>query len=898
MFCRFFNLSQHKVRTVNAEITTIPFRKQKQKKIANECIHEYWPQNKCSHIECLAIEKQNNFESSLFNTRRQFKKLNYEAKLNFIAGFIQWPDPKRKLTVDKWLDAGASNKCNYPQNRKFMIPGFGFGAYYVCFDYLKYFLCIGKEALRKYIKLIWECRSKGLLYYKHISKYAGYCNTKLKVQRWILDAIEFILENISCSKEHYVSRKTGMVYLELTNGERMTLSKAWRLYIEKKQPRSYEHYVLNSGAEVDDVKKPFPSEKHWVTTLSAKLLIQSERFHQDECNACGLLKTLKLETVDEEKKAEIQLALDSHEVRWKFMFSLNAFVNAECIKCWRTFNIHFQFDRQFMQFPEMSVHIMVDYGLDRPELITSHNMCYFKRKIGVKHFPAIYNNKPFVFVWSAMHGGKAVEETRKCIDFLLSQRCTGAGRMFITMDGALISYDILKYFAWCVHPKNKNRRLRALHLISLETGHSFIPADTLDYRVERLYKKRNKWSKCSERVEFVNENSDIEMIQFVEFEKLPSFFDTIFKTKWLDDCDTPNPANIRDDKPLIYEFGMSEEYSENELNVVEHYGEMWMRISEDWKVPCRKIKLFKNKFAEMKSSEFDDIPVVLKPAPKIKANTLQDVRSVLQFFVNKDELFQYYQPKNIVAPTAAEKKKSESETEVTTPSHAFIKLTRRMQMIKIMQGDKEVKLTKYERKNSKNNATTSEIENCKEQIKWKIDDVNVGNKKLRVATLKAELKIHKIKPLPTKKIEMIKSLRKHYDEFHKEQLPVLQLPQFDIGTANNSNSNSNVSNFQPRVPPPLPQFDIETANNSNSNSNVNNFQPRVPPPLPQVPVMPNNFNISVSNSVYSTFIPMQSQPIITCANCNAPSVRYCCARNCTIRLCILHAFCSFHCNFQ
>ena len=80
-------------------------------------------------------------------------------------------------------------------------------------------MCIGKEALRKYVKLIWDCRKNGLLYYNHISNYKGYKNTDCKEQKWITDCCNYIINHIAISKEHYVSKKTGLVYMELKDGE-------------------------------------------------------------------------------------------------------------------------------------------------------------------------------------------------------------------------------------------------------------------------------------------------------------------------------------------------------------------------------------------------------------------------------------------------------------------------------------------------------------------------------------------------------------------------------------------------------------------------------------------------------------------------------------------------------
>ena len=68
-----------------------------------------------------------------------------------------------------------------------------------------------------------------------------------------------------------------------------------------------------------------------------------------------------------------------------------------------------------------------------------------------------------------------------------------------------------------------------LHLLSLETGHSRIEADNIDRQATVIYNKKCLWSNCSERVEFVNKQSNIDMIELNEFHCAPGIFKQIFK---------------------------------------------------------------------------------------------------------------------------------------------------------------------------------------------------------------------------------------------------------------------------------------------------------------------------------------------------------------------------------
>ena len=406
---------------------------------------------------------------------------------------------------------------------------FGFGDYKVCFNYLKWFYAIGKESLSKIINLIWETRQSGHIRYEHASNYKGHCNTVCESQPWLMQVIEWMLNNISLTPQHYKpsKEKNGMVYMELHDGEQMTFEKIWHLFMKHTQAASYSHYVLNKNDPDPEIVPPKPTKEYFCRVLRTELLLAPKRFGQDECNACTELKVmLEANDLSDEQRQETRDCLRLHEIRWNFMYSINSWVLQQSIASWLTLGIEFRFGVEVMQHAGTSVHYLVDYGLDRPELITSNNACYFKRKLGVKHFNALCNDKSFVLVWSAMVGGKAYQETIGCLDHLFSVRSVGAQRGFATLDGALLSYEILEWLMWIVHPRNPQRRFKSFHLLSLETGHSYLPADTLDHRVTKYYGKRNRWSTCTERVQFINgqPDCDITMIQMREFHEHPEFF--------------------------------------------------------------------------------------------------------------------------------------------------------------------------------------------------------------------------------------------------------------------------------------------------------------------------------------------------------------------------------------
>ena len=254
--------------------------------------------------------------------------------------------------------------------------------------------------------------------------------------------------------------------------------------------------------------------------------------------------------------------------------------------------------------PHSNYYIAADFGLDRPETCTANNLCYFRSKMGVKHYNMTVNGTRLVPVWSGLHGGKAVEEQIKCYEFVFDEYCIAANRIFLCVDGALIGFYMLMFMAWTCHPKNPNRRCTSVHVVTLEQGHSYHEPDNIDAQTGKHYKKRDKWRTCKERVDFINKETALRMVQFTEFNQVPSFFKVIFKDpdKWMDH--NANRMLIRDDKPLTYEFGGSEVWRDGEFQWVDHHDELWCRVDEDFKTPCRRIEIFKESFVSLVSFSF------------------------------------------------------------------------------------------------------------------------------------------------------------------------------------------------------------------------------------------------------------------------------------------------------
>ena len=91
----------------------------------------------------------------------------------------------------------------------------------------------------------------------------------------------------------------------------------------------------------------------------------------------------------------------------------------------------------------------------------------------------------------------------------------------------------MKCFAFWVHPKNPNRIFKSISLGTGEVGHTRLECDSISSQARRHYKKKETFSNCEERVNYLNNSTDLEVIQITNFKKLPEIFEVIFFSVFL-----------------------------------------------------------------------------------------------------------------------------------------------------------------------------------------------------------------------------------------------------------------------------------------------------------------------------------------------------------------------------
>ena len=761
MFRSLFGTFTLKPNVEDVEIEFIPRRKPRQSKDKTK-IRKSFEQSKCIHKKCLdfqdSFDRHSDFSQWKNSVTKCFKSKNHNEQLNYLAQMITFTTPKKSKDRQKWQNNDREFRYSYPKSYRIEIPNpSGLGKTKVCSQYFRYIFCFGKAKFQSIMTAIWQSRSSGQIHIHHEQNYKGYCNKRQEAD-WISRWEQYALNHKHLSRSHYVTDKET-VYFDLENGRKHNWYTIWADFIKHDQPQTYDNYVnKNRSIDCDEsIAKPYPSYKHFLTVIPHVFNCKSQRVDQDKCNGCRQLNVLLSKAESTEKRKIYESQHIAHLRRASMCYQLKTHYKNFAINSFHKRSITVRrLKKPKIKYPGTQIHYEIDYDLDHPECITNLNMSYFKRKITIKslnmiQYPADERGSRKVFAWSQLVGGKQTEETVQCLKTSFQTRSIGAERCSVNLDGALLTYKLLQFSGFSCHGKNPKKYFRSIHVLSPETGHTRLEADTINAQVATQYNKKESFSTCKERVDYINENTNIEMMQFQYFATLPEIYDTIFidPQKWQDQFG--KKALIRDDKGMIYEFGESQVWNEekSKFEWVKHHDEMWIRCHEDLKKPVRKLKIFKKEIHKLKKDKLTKLKISRKPNPSIKKETLRDTLEIAKLLSNAEDLMKYYTPTEI-------DESGEIKYVPCTHNYKFIttKIERRLQFQSMLEDGKARELTKYERKSK-----ADESEECDAHLKYTMHDLN--NKNLKVCELKEELKNHG-KKRTGKKADLLQRLIEHY----------------------------------------------------------------------------------------------------------------------------------------
>ena len=742
------------------EIRSIPRKPPKQHKV-KEKIRKSFNQEKCNHSNCVRFEDQFTagsitFNAWLQNQRTEFKRRDSHQQLQFLSTMITFNRPQKSKDRQKWQSGDASMRYTFPKSYsiKLPCPG-GWGVHSVCAQYFRYVFSFGKTRFRTIMAKIWQNRRCGnVLIEKDVMDVV-----ESKEPQWVKDVEQFLVRYKRLSKSHYIEDK-HVVYIDHEANKKQDWNTVHCDYIHFYQPASYDNWIRKTGAKDPSIPKPYPTFHHFLKIIPNLFQCKPRRIAQDRCNGCQQINILLSSADTVEEQDRLNKLHDDHLHRASVCYQLNSHFKRFSNKSFESRSIHVRrLPKPEMKYPGTHVHYEIDYDVDHPECVSNLNMAYFKSKIGMKSANIIQSppdefGSRKIYGWSGMVGGKAVEETTQCLEHCFKKRSIGAERCSITLDGALLTYKLLKFAAFNVHGKNPNRYFRSAAILSPETGHSRLEADTINSQAKRQYAKRSQFSTCQQRLEYIEENTNIETHQFKYFAQLPSIFDELFiePAKWIDQFG--KKALIRDDKGILYEVGESKIWNAmTELFEWEsHWNELWIRCDEDLKQPVRKLKIFTNKINELSEDELKRLYRAIKPAPSIKKQVLEDTLEIAKLMPNSEELINYFTPTSI--DDSGEIKHIQH---IPNYGKITVKLNRRNQFKSMLRTNEIVSLEKYPRKGSEE----KDDEECDVEKAYTIYKIK---NELKVVDLKKELKNHG-KKVGGRKAELIQRLLDHY-EFH------------------------------------------------------------------------------------------------------------------------------------
>ncbi len=700
---------------------------------------------------------------------------NKNQQINYIRRYVIFHKHKDSNNTIKWNNKNRNRrqkyKHSYPNTYGIYLPAKdGYARVKVCGKYLRWLLSFGKPKYGKIIKQIFKNRNS-LTDIQYESKNKGYINKNKWEQRFESWAIS----HKQLYKSHYPLKNE--IYFELENGVELDEWTVYNQFIQFDQPESYKKYLKplknitayyswkknNKTKSNLDILHPFPNFRYFKQIIKKKYAIKYKRPGNDKCNDCQTLRLLLAKAKDEETKNKIKTCQKIHQTDacWKYQFithrkkyAENSFKDIEIKRTPKTKNSKV--------YPNTFAFYEVDPDICYAEIETRENLNYYNSKIQVKvlnciQYPSDIHGHRKVFMWSDMVGCKTATEIIQCVNQLFYEHNFGAERAFFNCDGAIKTYDLLKYFFCCCHPTNPDQCFKAIIAGTPEVGHTRLESDGISATSRKIYRKKETFKSCKERVDYLNSNSNLEVIQVKQFYQLPKIFEQIFKptASWVDQCNPPNKCNIKHDPGITYEFGQSLVWNKNsnKYEWVSHPDEMWIRHSKDFKEEFRKIKVLKPLFENKNNIKLIKLQKIPIEPPSITRVKLEETLKIIKFFGEAEELVKYYVKENMCITNDV--KKSTYKNPPTPSNYIVVKMERRVQMEDKLQG-KNVELTPYEKKSNKGKRNK-----C---LAPKLFNINV-NSDWEMPQLITELQAHDLEIEGTKK-DLLQISIDHYNLGH------------------------------------------------------------------------------------------------------------------------------------
>eukprot|EP01083_Nonionella_stella_P264605 897384_1 len=699
-------------------------------------------------------------EQYLQALRFEFTNKSEEDQRNYIRPFIHWKQSKNRAIAKRWKD--GNNVRNYPKTYDITIPNYnGIGLISVCAQYFRWMYQFGCQHWYSYMGSIWNQR-EGLcrIQYKsnHKGRVAQFCHEEF---------VAWLKENYPLYRAHYQNshqlRKLNKVYIDLVDGVEYTPFKLYKDWIQFKQPAAFAKYLKRHHSAccwhtwylkhkhtikslTDGPRLPNPTFAHFKILTFGTLDLQCKRTGNDKCKGCTqfLLELSKAKTTEDKKQIEVLQKEHLLGAGWKYQ--------------WIEHKISIT-----LQNPTQYAFYQVDYDIGYPEIETRDNINYYRgtvtvRSLNMIQLPEDIHGSRKIYMWPEMIAGKKTPQFAECLEDRFKSHRTGAKHAFIVTDSAEKRYELMNYLAfWCL-PWNNNRYFESISLGTGEVGHTYMRVDGMSGQSRGLYKQKETFSNCSERAQYINDSSNIQVIQMTEFHQTPSLFKKIFipQSKWID-LDGKH-AHIRDDPGVDYDFGRSLVWDtdKKEYQWVDHWDELWIRHDYDFTTKFRKIKILKTDvIKQMKAHDFVDLQREPIPPPCLRQKKLTDTLDICDLFANKEELQEYYKlgHERIITDKFEKKLNQRKESE-----HVLIKMKRRIEMRRILsEGNSDISLTKY----TQDIAQTSEKE-CTTECKWTTHDMDNTNTTCK--DMRDELSKHGLKKGMSglRKNQLRIRLKKHY----------------------------------------------------------------------------------------------------------------------------------------
>lgn len=335
-------------------------------------------------------------------------------------------------------------------------------------------------------------------------------------------------------------------------------------------------------------------------------------------------------------------------------------------------------------------------------LIPSANAFYNEQVMSWSFNLEIKKKGMYSFYASELISPKNANAIISIQDYMFLKFKSSRGQQFISFDTANtnLNYNAIKYWHYISSKYSQERLFLNLTAVMQPMGDSWMPNDGLAWQAEEIWgMKEGGFLTLADRVDFLAEHNPSFGCEILDRSIFKNWNDAFKKTdiyiaseKWVDQNGIK--FKVREDKPIWISFGHSNIMKKNmnpaigwESWSVEHPDEIYVRQSDDFTIPPRRIRIVNSKYYKKKLPLIVPEPI---EAPKISQKKLESTKNLIASSVTatEEELNQAFEYYSLPMDRISDDVKKNPQEKMKDGSYCGV-VANQMSHIEVLKGNKE-----------------------------------------------------------------------------------------------------------------------------------------------------------------------------------------------------------------